>query len=133
MFDRNNFQTPNASTNLGTLFSDKMMLSMSLFNDRFSVSMAQATGTSSYGNTTYDRNARSFYTLSKRSVITWVNAYDRFLKKYVENDETPENPITVSVLMNSTKNGYIRTYYSTKGSGGFYYYPKKGQKVWIKV
>ena len=32
-----------------------------------------------------------------------------------------------------TKNGYIRTYYSTKGSGGFSYYPKKGQKVWIKV
>lgn len=32
-----------------------------------------------------------------------------------------------------TKDGYIRTYYSTKGSGGFYYYPKKGERKWIKV
>ena len=67
--------------------------------------------------------------------IHFANDIDRQHYKSVINykGETYKYDPGSKQLVVVSKKGYIRTYYSTKGSGGFYYSPKKGTRIWIKV
>lgn len=67
--------------------------------------------------------------------VHFANEVDRQHYKSVINykGETYKYDPNSKLLVVVTKQGYIRTFYDTRGSGGFYYYPKKGKKVWIKI
>ena len=69
------------------------------------------------------------------SAVHFANKIDRKHFRSVVNykKETYKYDPDSKLLVVVTKEGFIRTFYSTKGSGGFSYYPKKGIKVWIKV
>ncbi len=69
------------------------------------------------------------------SAIHFANNVDKRNFKSVINykGETYKYDSRNNYLVVVTKDGFIRTFYSTEGSGGFSYYPKKGVKKWIKV
>ena len=69
------------------------------------------------------------------NAVHFANDVDRKHYKSVVNykGETYKYDPRTKRLVIITKDGYIRTFYSTETSGGFYYYPKKGVRVWIEV
>jgi len=69
------------------------------------------------------------------NAVHFANNVDRRHYKSVVNykGETYKYDPGSKQLVVVTKDGYIRTYFNTKGNGGFYYSPKKGKRVWIKV
>ena len=118
-YDNNNYQTPNASTHLMSFFGPVSMVNLGLFNDRFTFSFANKSGESQYGRPTYDTSHKYTITLTMRHAATLIQAYEKHMKAKVESNELPDEPISVSVLVNTQNHGFVRhmIWYGDRGDG----------------
>ena len=99
-------QRPNVNSSLQSFFGPKMMFTVSLWNDKVSLSWTPAIGQDANGTTRYDRDHRINTALSSVKVGTIVKAYEKHLKKYVDREEElPEGVMkSIGVKIGGNKN-----------------------------